>query len=255
LKVTEPTLSKIRGATRKMPDALKRWFMIKASFGGVYVKKCKGESKLLRILQRALEDREYATLIQTATAFIAAYGAGDLSGEGPEFLPRLHAFRAVGHRATGSVGDAIKDYEEAISLARVSAPHLCRAYEISLIVWESERVDNAYKMKTVGKTYRDRYLRDMVRQLTMITPGHEEEDEDLRLKALLRNLSRLDDRKLHDHWLAKARKHEGFGKTPEKRDAYLRRWMSEKNDPDGDFKNARSYQSYTDLWPLGKDKQ
>lgn len=244
---TESTLSKIRHGKRKMPDPLRRWITIKVPFGAVYVEEDKNGSKLLRLLRLAVEGGDYDALIHSATELIASYRAGCLRGEGPEFLPRLHAYRAVGHRATGSAPDAIRDYKEAAELARVSAPRLCPRYEISVIVWESETTDNSFKKHKVGKTYWEQRLRDMVEQLTKIATSYQK-DETLRLQSLLRNTSRLDDRKLFDRWLAEARKHVGFGSTPEKRDVFLRRWMLEKNDEDGDFRNARSYQSFADLF-------
>ncbi len=247
-KGTEPTLSKIRGGTRKMPDKLRRWFTIEAHFGAVYVEEDKDGSKLLRLLRWAMEDKDYEVLVHSATEFIEAYNAGCMRSEGPEFLPRLHAYRAVGYRGMDSVGETIRDYKTAAELARQTAPRLCPRYEISAIVWESESVDNSYKSRKVGKTYWDQRLRAMVSQLDKIETSYQK-DETLRLQSLLRNTSRLDDRKLFDDWLAAARKHLGFGATPEKRDAYLRKWMSdEKDKKDKDFRNARSYQSFADLF-------
>jgi hypothetical protein len=246
-KGSEPTLSKIRHGKRKMPEPLRRWFTIEVSFGAVYIEEDKGGSKLLRLLRRAMEEKDYEVLIHSATEFIAAYSAGCMRSEGPEFLPRLYAYRAVGYRGMGCVAETIRDYRTAAELARVSAPRLCPRYEISTIVWESESVNDSYKSRKVSKTYWEQRLGGMVGQLTTITTGCDK-DENLRLQSLLRNTSRLDKRTLFDHWLGEARKHPGFGATPEKCDAYLRRWMSEKKDKDGDFKNARSYQTFTDLF-------
>jgi hypothetical protein len=248
-KCTEPTLSKIRHGKLKAPDPLRRWFVIKFPLGTrtISVEEDRDGSKLLRLLRRALEEKEFTVLIHSATEFIAAYSAGCLRAEGPEFLPIVHAFRAVGYLGIDSVAETIRDYRKATELARQFAPRLCPRYEIGAIVWESESINKSFNNRELGKTFWQQRLRSMVSQLEKIKTGCPT-DEKMRLQSLLRNTARLDDRDSFDHWLAGARKHPGFGSTPEKRDACLRKWMSEKNDDDGDFRKARSYQSFADLF-------
>lgn len=246
-KGTDSILSKIRRGRRKMPEPLKRWVMIKVPFGAVYVEEEKDCSPLLQLLRRAVQEKEFRTIIHCATEFITAHNSGCFHTEGPDFLARLYAYRAIGHRGTGSVNETIRDYRTATDVARQRAPRLVPRYAICTIVWESESVDRSFKEGNVSKTYWKKRLEDMISQLEQIKTSCTD-DETLRLKSLFRNSSRANWRDKFDRTLRKARSHPGFGPTPEKRDAYLRRWMSEKNDDDGDFKNARSYQSYADLY-------
>jgi hypothetical protein len=246
-KISESALCKGLAGKARLPTPLRSWTKVKVAFGTIYIEDDKNGSKLLRVLKRAAEEKDFAALADSATAFIAAYEAGSLRDEGPELLPRLYAYRAVGYRGLDRVVETIQDYKKAIEFARKLAPRLCPRYEISAIVWDSERINKLFQSGDVSKTYWQKQLHGMIGQLEQIKTI-EKNDENMRLQSLLRNTSRTGAREKYEHWLKAARNHPGFGATPEKRDTFLRKWMSEKNDKDGDFKNARSYQSFADLF-------
>lgn len=246
-KGTSSTLSKIRSGDLGIPDPLRRWLLFKAPFGTVFVEEEQEASPVLRALRYMMEQRDYEGLIFLSSELIESHRVGRLSEEGPELLPRLLAFRGVGYRAIGCRWESLRSFRKAAEVARQSALRLYPRYRISSIVWESELTYLSVRRRRDPRAGWDARLRKLNKELSEIKTVYPE-DGKLRLQALMRNASRLDDRKGFDAWLAEARKHAGFGETPEKRDSSLRFWMSENEDADGDFKNARSYQSYSDLF-------
>lgn len=80
------------------------------------------------------------------------------------------------------------------------------------------------------------------------------EDHALMLRHLLRLSSLLNDRKAFDEFLNEARTCQGFGKGEEDRDLKLRDLLKEENDCDGDFHNARAYQSTYELFGMNSNK-
>ena len=73
--------------------------------------------------------------------------------------------------------------------------------------------------------------------------GLSEKDRAFMLRHIMRMDSILNKKREFDMYLIEARKCEGFGKTPEDRDASLGEMLSPTHDEDNDFGNARRYES------------
>jgi len=67
------------------------------------------------------------------------------------------------------------------------------------------------------------------------------------LRHLLRISSLLNDETSFSYYLKMAQKREGFGATPEERDASLKKQFDKRHDSDNDFENARSYKCVQEL--------
>ena len=246
MDMSEQTFSKIRSEARKMPVEVYRWVMYRYNFGTAFVELRKTDSPLLRSLCYTMERDDFEALVILATELIGVEEGRWMSGEKSDFLPRLYAFRSVGQSAKGATYNAYQDFKVAADRAQDVAPELYPRYFISACVWESQLDDQRFKQGYITDASWKKKLRSTMAAVAKTVPSRDV-DKKLRLQLLMRNASRINDKPVFVHWLNEARKCSGFGATPESIDKSIKDWMSEPNDLDGDFRNARSYQQYSDL--------
>lgn len=235
-------IHRILTGERNGPD----WFWdavtFDAPYGGTSFVEA-GDNEVLQVLSAIAQAKKYQALAVIADALMV----GPLVGQPKGMRAKVCALRANAHGAAEEFDLALERSEHSLALAKAEVPELAIRYELNTIGWRRETQRVAHKAGQLSDEGWQHALRELLDRLVAIE-APSPEDEELRLRQLMRTASLLDDEDCFERFLTMALAHRRFGNSQREREVHLRDWMSAKKDEDGDFKNARGYACFEDLF-------